>query len=236
MVGPMPDTPVALVVGDGSGVGADAARKLAADGYHIGVMSASGTGEALGFELGGFGFTGSNLIVNDLQQFVGKAMQRWDRVDAVVESAAHGPRGDVLGIGDEDWHRSLDASLLNVVRMARVVTPIMQEQGGGSIVNVSTFAAFEPDPDLPTTAVFRAALTEFTKRFATQYVAANVRMNNVLPTEPHRVARTTAGRSARAEELCDVIAFLASDRSSSITGQDIRVDVGPGAPVRSAPV
>ena len=229
----MSETPVALVVEGGSGIGADAARKLAADGYHVGVMSSSGAGEALGFELGGFGFTGSNLIVNDLQQFVGKAMQRWDRVDAVVNSAGHGPKGDVLEISDEDWHRGLDVYLMNVVRMARVVTPIMQEQGGGSIVNVSTFAGFEPDPDFPTSAVFRAGLADFTKLFAAKYAAYDVRMNNVLPgfvdslpEQPDRVARIPAGRCARVEHLSEVIAFLASDRSSSVTGQNIRVDGG----------
>ena len=229
----MSETPVALVVGGGSGIGADAARKLAEDGYHIGVMSSSGRGEALGFELGGFGFTGSNLVVRDLEMFVGKAMQRWSRVDAVVNGAGHGPKGDVLEISDEDWHLGLDFYLLNVIRMTRIVTPIMRAQGGGSIVNVSTFAAFEPDPDFPTSAVFRAGLGDFAKLFSTKYAAENVRMNNVLPgfidslpEKEERVARIPAGRYARVEELSEAIAFLASEKSSYITGQNIRVDGG----------
>ena len=226
-------SPTALVVGGGSGIGADAARKLAADGYLVGVMSSSGKGEALGFELDGFGFTGSNLVVHDLEVFVGKAMQRWGRVDAVINGAGHGPKGAVLEISDEEWHLGLDHYLLNVVRMARIVTPIMREQGGGSIVNISTFAAFEPDPDFPTSAVFRAGLADFAKLFSTKYAADNVRMNNVLPgfidtlpEKPERVARIPAGRYARVEELSEVIAFLASDRSSYVTGQNIRVDGG----------
>ena len=229
----MSESPVALVVGGGSGIGADAARKLADDGYQIGVMSSSGKGEALGFELGGFGYTGSNLITHDLETFVGKAMQRWGRVDAVVNGAGHGPKGDVLEISDEDWHSGLDYYLLNIIRMTRIVTPIMQEHGGGSIVNVSTFAAFEPDPDFPTSAVFRAGLADFTKLFSTKYAAENVRMNNVLPgfidslpEKEDRVARIPAGRYARVAEVSEVIAFLASDKSSYITGQNIRVDGG----------
>lgn len=229
----MSDTPVALVVGGGSGIGADAARKLADDGYRVGVMSSSGKGEALGFELGGFGFTGSNLVTLDLETFVGKAMQRWGRVDAVVNCAGHGPKGDVLEISDEEWHLGLDYYLLNVIRMTRIVAPIMVEQGGGSIVNVSTFAVFEPDPDFPTSAVFRAGLADFAKLFSTKYAADDVRMNNVLPgfidslpEKPDRVARIPAGRYARVEELSEVIAFLASDRSSYITGQNLRVDGG----------
>ncbi len=227
------DSPVALIVGGGSGIGADAARKLAADGYRIGVMSSSGKGEALGFELGGFGFTGSNLVVNDLERFVGKAMQRWGRIDAVVNGAGHGPKGDVLEISDADWHLGLDYYLLNVVRMTRLVAPIMLEQQRGSIVNVSTFAAFEPDPDFPTSAVFRAGLADFAKLFTTKYAGQNVRMNNVLPgfidslpEKDDRVARIPAGRYARVEELSEVIAFLASEKSSYVTGQNIRVDGG----------
>lgn len=229
----MSEHSVALVVGGGSGIGADAARKLAADGYHVGVMSSSGKGEALGYELDGFGFTGSNQVVRDLETFVGKAMQRWGRVDAVVNGAGHGPRGELLEISDESWHAGLDVYLLNVVRMTRIVTPIMVEQGGGSIVNVSTFAAFEPDPDFPTSAVFRAGLADFAKLFSTQYASAEVRMNNVLPgfidslpEQPARVARIPAGRYARVEELSEVIAFLASPKSSYITGQNLRVDGG----------
>ena len=228
-----PDRPVALVVAGGSGIGADAARKLAADGYAVGVMSWSGKGEALGFELGGFGFTGSNHVTHDLEMFVGKAMQRWGRIDGVVNGAGHGPKGDVLEITDQEWHAGLDHYLLNCVRMTRLVTPIMQEQGGGSIVNVSTFAAFEPDPDFPTSAVFRAGLADFAKLFSTKYAAENVRMNNVLPgfidslpEKEDRVARIPAGRYARVEELSEVIAFLVSDRSSYITGQNLRVDGG----------
>lgn len=229
----MNDSPVALIVGGGSGIGADAARKLAADGYQVGVMSSSGKGEALGFELGGFGFTGSNLVAHDLEMFVGKAMQRWGRIDGVVNGAGHGPKGDVLEISDEDWHVGLDYYLLNVIRMTRIVTPIMQAQGGGSIVNVSTFAAFEPDPDFPTSAVFRAGLADFAKLFSTKYAAENVRMNNVLPgfidslpEKQERVARIPAGRYARVEELSAAIAFLVGDTSSYITGQNLRVDGG----------
>lgn len=229
----MNEAPVALVVAGGSGIGADAARKLAADGYRIGVMSSSGKGEALGVELGGIGHTGSYLIPGDLAEFVEKAMSSFGRIDGVVNGAGHGPKGEVLEISDDEWHLGLDYYMLNAVRMARLVTPIMAEQGGGSIVNVSTFAAFEPDPDFPTSAVFRAGLADFTKLFANKYAAQNVRMNNVLPgfidslpEKEDRVARIPAGRYARVEELSEVIAFLVSDKSSYITGQNLRVDGG----------
>jgi NAD(P)-dependent dehydrogenase (short-subunit alcohol dehydrogenase family) len=229
----MSNQPVAIVVAGGSGIGADAARKLAADGYQVGVMSASGKGEQLGNDLGGLGFTGSNLEAADLAAFIDAVMHKWGRIDGVVNGAGHGPKGDVLDLTDDDWHLGLDYYFLNAVRITRLVTPIMQQQGSGSIVNVSTFAAFEPDPDFPTSAVFRAGLADFTKLFSTKYAAENIRMNNVLPgfidslpEKEDRLARIPAGRYARVEELSEVIAFLVSDKSSYITGQNLRVDGG----------
>jgi NAD(P)-dependent dehydrogenase (short-subunit alcohol dehydrogenase family) len=229
----MSELPVALVVGGGSGIGADAARILAREGYRVGVMSSSGKGEVLGTELGGFGFTGSNLEPGDLREFVDQAMGHFGRVDGVVNGAGHGPKGDVLELTDDDWHLGLDFYLLNAIRMTRLVTPIMLAQGGGSIVNISTFAAFEPDPDFPTSAVFRAGLADFAKLFSTKYASENVRMNNVLPgfidslpEKEDRLARIPAGRYARVEELSEVISFLISEKSSYITGQNLRVDGG----------
>ena len=119
------------------------------------------------------------------------------------------------------------------VRRVELVAKHMQKQGGGAIINISTFAAFEPDPLFPTSGVFRAGLAAFTKLFSDKYAADNIRMNNVLPgfidslpEKADRVARIPMGRYARVEELSEVIAFLVSDRSSYITGQNLRVDGG----------
>lgn len=135
---------VALITAGGSGMGADAARKLAADGYKVAILSSSGKGEALAKELGGAGVTGSNQSNDDLQKLVDLAMEKWGRIDVLVNSAGHGPRKPVLDLTDEDWHTGMDVYFLNAVRPTRLVTPIMQKQGGGVIINISTFAAFEP--------------------------------------------------------------------------------------------
>jgi NAD(P)-dependent dehydrogenase (short-subunit alcohol dehydrogenase family) len=154
-------------------------------------------------------------------------------VDAVVSSAGHGPKGPVLEISDEDWHKGMDFYLMNVVRIARLVTPIMQRQGSGSFVNISTYAAFEPEASFPTSGVFRAGLAAFTKLFADKYAAENIRMNNVLPgfidslpESPDRRQRIPMGRYGRVDEVSELIGFLASARSSYITGQNIRIDGG----------
>ncbi|KIC47550.1 3-oxoacyl-ACP reductase [Ruegeria sp. ANG-S4] len=227
-------TKVALISAGGSGMGADAARRLASDGFKVGILSSSGKGEALASELGGVGITGSNQSNDDLQRLVDAAMAHWGRVDVLVNSAGHGPRAPVLELTDADWHTGMDVYFLNAVRPTRIVTPIMQAQGGGSIINISTFAAFEPDAVFPTSGVFRAGLAAFTKLFSDKYAAENIRMNNVLPgfidslpeKEEFR-SRIPMGRYGRSyDEIASVISLLASDGGGYITGQNIRVDGG----------
>jgi NAD(P)-dependent dehydrogenase (short-subunit alcohol dehydrogenase family) len=224
---------VVIVTAGGSGMGADAARKLAVDGFKIAILSSSGKGEALARELDGLGVTGSNQSIKDLQRLVEKTMERWGRVDVLVNSAGHGPRAPILEITDEQWHAGLDVYLMNVIRATRLIAPIMVKQKSGSIINISTAWAFEPSAMFPTSAVFRAGLASFTKIFATQYAGDNVRMNNVLPgwidslpaTEERRqtVPMLRYGRSA---EIAATIGFLASEGAGYITGQNIRVDGG----------
>jgi NAD(P)-dependent dehydrogenase (short-subunit alcohol dehydrogenase family) len=224
---------VAIVTAGGSGMGAAAARRLAADGFKVAVLSSSGKGEALATELGGFGVTGSNQSSEDLKRLVDGAIERWGRVDALVNSAGHGPREPILDITDEQWHAGLDVYLMNVVRATRLVAPVMQAQKGGSIINISTAWAFEPSPMFPTSAVFRAGLAVYTKIFCDTFAADNVRMNNVLPgwidslpaTEERRRS-VPLGRYGTADEVAATIAFLASEDAAYITGQNIRIDGG----------
>ncbi|HEX4569017.1 MAG TPA: SDR family NAD(P)-dependent oxidoreductase, partial [Dongiaceae bacterium] len=172
---------VAVVTAGGSGMGAAAARRLAADGFKVAVLSSSGKGEALANELGGFGVTGSNQSNDDLNRLVEGALERWGRIDVLVNSAGHGPRKPILEISDEDWRAGMDVYFLSAVRPTRLVTPAMQKQKGGAIINISTAWAFEPSAMFPTSAVFRSGLAAFTKIFADAYAADNIRMNNVLP-------------------------------------------------------
>ena len=162
-------------------MGAGAARQLAEDGYHVAILSSSGKGEALAKELGGIGVTGSNQSNDDLNKLVDLAVDQWGRIDVLVNSAGHGPRADILEITDDDWIQGMETYFLNAVRPTRLVTPVMLQQKSGVIINISTFAAFEPDPTFPTSGVFRAGLAAFTKLFADRYAGDNIRMNNVLP-------------------------------------------------------
>lgn len=224
---------VAVVTAGGSGMGACAARTLAADGFDIAILSSSGKGEALGKELGGIGVTGSNQSNDDLRRVVDRTLEKWGRIDVLVNSAGHGPRAPILELSDDDWVTGMNVYFLNVVRPTRLVTPTMQQQRSGVIVNISTFAAFEPDPVFPTSGVFRAALAAYTKLFSDQYAAENIRMNNVLPgfidSLPEKKEfrdRIPMQRYGKTDEVAGVIAFLASESAGYITGQNIRVDGG----------
>ncbi|MCA0870293.1 SDR family oxidoreductase [Seohaeicola saemankumensis] len=226
-------TKVALITAGGSGMGADAARRLVEDGFEVGILSSSGKGEALAKELGGLGFTGSNLEPDDLRAFVDAAMARWGRIDVLVNSFGHGPKGELLEIGDDDWHAGLDVFLMPAIRMARLVAPVMVAQGDGVIINISTYAALEPSLKFPVSGVFRAGLASFAKQFSDRYAADNVRMNNVLPgfidslpIDPERTKTVPMGRYGRSAEVAATIAFLASEGAGYITGQNIRIDGG----------
>lgn len=224
---------VALITAGGSGMGADAARHLSELGCKVGILSSSGKGEALAGELNGVGVTGSNLDDDALKSLVDAATSKWGRIDVLVNSAGHGPKGDILEMSDEDWHNGMEVYLMNVIRPTRLVTPVMLKQGKGSIINISTFAAFEPDPLFPTSGVFRSGLASFAKLFADKHAGDGIRMNNVLPgfidslpeTED-RKARIPMGRYGMAREVSSVVALLASDDGGYITGQNIRVDGG----------
>ncbi|MCQ8229658.1 MULTISPECIES: SDR family oxidoreductase [Pantoea] len=224
---------VAVIVAGGSGMGAAAAEKLASDGFKVAILSSSGKGEALAERLGGLGVTGSNQSIADLQKLVDQTLARWGRIDVLVNSAGHGPRAPILELTDEQWQLGMETYFLNVVRATRLVTPTMQKQGGGSIINISSAWTFEPTDMFPTSAVFRAGLASFTKIFADTYAADNIRINNVLPGWIDSLPKTNERRDSvplqrygTSAEVAATIAFLASPGAAYITAQNIRVDGG----------
>ena len=224
---------VALVTAAGSGMGAACARELAQRGHRVALMSPSGKAGELAEELGGFGLVGSVTEGGDLESLVGEALDRYGHIDGVINSTGHPPSGDILDLTDDEWHEALDLVLLNVVRTARLVTPAMAHQGGGAIVNISTFSAFEPSPTFPLSSSLRAGLAGFTKLYSDRYAAEGIRMNNILPgyMENFEIDEETLHsipmqRQGSLAEIAKTAAFLLSNDSGYITGQNIRVDGG----------
>jgi NAD(P)-dependent dehydrogenase (short-subunit alcohol dehydrogenase family) len=224
---------VAIITAAGSGMGAAIAKKLAADGFNVAILSSSGKGEALANQLNGLGITGSNQSIDDVQRLIDETLSRWGRIDVLVNSAGHGPRKEILELTDQDWHDGIDTYFLNAVRPIRLVIPVMQKQKQGVIINISSAWTFEPSSLFPTSAVARSGLAAFTKICADTYAIDNIRINNVLPgwidTQPEtdeRINNVPMKRYGSKEEIADTVAFLASYSAAYITGQNIRVDGG----------
>ena len=224
---------VAALIASGTGMGADAAKHLHSKGYNISIMSSSGKGQKLANDLGGLGYTGSNLLSKDIKEFVDITLNEYGKIDVLVNSAGHGPKGDILEISDDDWYKGMEVYFLNVVRASRIITPIMQKQKNGSIINISTFAIFEPESNFPTSGVFRSGLAAFTKLHSDKYAKDNIRMNNILPgfidsmpAKEEFLKRIPLQRLGKVSEISAVVEMLASDGGAYITGQNLRVDGG----------
>ena len=243
----MSKQPVAIVTAAGQGIGAACAQALAERGYRLALMSRSGASVVLAEELGGVGMNGSVTETADLESVVELALGKFGQVDAVVNNTgkdaqsieASGPGYDselersVTEIDDDAWQFGFELYLMNVIRMARVITPILQRNGGGSIVNISTFAQREPRLMFPVSSIIRGALGGYTKLYADRYAREGIRMNNVLPGFMDNwplnegVRRTIPlGRAVTMQELGATVAFLLSDEAGSITGQNIMIDGG----------
>lgn len=222
-----------LIIGGGRGMGAATAREMHARGYRLALMSPSESCEKLAVELDGVSHRGKAENAEDTQAIFDLAMETYGRVDACLIHVGGPPKGDLLDIPEEDWDRAHTMVLKPVIRMAKLLTPVMEKQGGGSIVNITTFSAFEPSLMFPTSSVYRVGVSSFAKLYSDRYGKANIRMNCLLPgfTDsldlPQKYADMSAlGRLARAEEQARVAAFLLTDDSSYITGQSLRVDGG----------
>ena len=225
---------VVIITAASRGMGAACARELAEKDYHVVLMSTTESVLALADELGGKGLIGNVTNPDDLQNLVDLTVESYDQVDAVFNNTGHPPKGELLEITDGDWHLAFDLLLMNVVRMCRLVVPLMLKNGG-TIVNISSFGAEEPNLDFPTSSTIRAGLSAYVKLFADKYGKDRIRMNNLLPgfVDSYEVSdeirsAIPLGREATVSEIAKTAAFLLSEEASYITGQNIRADGGLG--------
>lgn len=226
--------PVAIVTAASKGMGAACARLLAKRGYHLVLFARGPEVGSLATELDALAVTGDLADSAAIEHLIHETQQRYGRLDAVVNNTGHAAKGDLLTMTDEDWHRGLDLLLMNVIRLARLVTPIMLAQKrSGAFVNISSFVAVEPSLSFPVSATIRAGLSAFTKLYVQQYGPSGLRMNNVLPgqidTYPvsmDDVRQIPLARAGTADDVARVVAFLLSEDAAYIAGQDILVDGG----------
>src|SRR5262249_26987469 len=230
----MPPAPVAIVTAASKGIGAACARLLAQRGYHLALFARGSELSNLATELGALAVTGDLGDAAAIEQLVHQTQQRYGRIDAVVNNTGHVAKGDLLTLTDEDWYRGLDLLLLNVIRLARLVTPIMLAQKGpGAFVNISSFAALEPGLRFPVSATIRAGLSAFTRLFVLQYGSRGLRMNNILPgwidTYPvsrEDIRQIPLARPGTVDDVARAVAFLLSEEAAYIAGHDLLVDGG----------
>ena len=223
----------AIITAASKGMGLACAREIYTRGYKLGILARSESINEVAKELSAIAVQGSVTSKEDLKRLVDAMMGAHGRIDVVVNNTGHPAKGELLDLSEEDWHKGLDLVLMNVIKLAKLVTPIMQKQRSGAIVNISTFAAFEPSLSFPISSALRAALGGFTKMFADRYAADGIRMNNVLPGfidsyEINEQIKKTIPmhRSGTAQEIAQTVAFLSSQEASYITGQNIKVDGG----------
>ena len=224
---------VAIVTGGGRGMGAAIARELAARGYRLAIMTPSDSGPRVAEELGGLGLRGSVAEPADLEALVARTLEAYGRIDALVNNPGHLAAGDLLEIEDETWAEAFDQVLMSVIRLSRLVAPVMLRQGGGAILNVTTASTFEPTLRFPVSATFRSGVSTFTKLHADRYAGQGVRMNCLLPgaidSIEHSEARAQgipARRIGTVAEVAKAAAFLLSDDAGYIVGQSLRIDGG----------
>lgn len=225
---------VAIVTAASRGIGAGCAKELAEQGYTVSLMARSKNILNLARELDGIAIQGSISVLKDLERLVQVTLDQFGRIDAVVNSFGDPPRLDLLDIDEQMWIENFEMLFLSVVRIAKLVTEPMRQQGGGAIVNISASDSQEPDLGTPFSGTLRAAMEGFTKLYAKRYRADRIRMNSVAP---FFVADTMAelegwevpsdlmwGRSATYSELAKTVAFLISDDAKFITGTTLKVD------------
>lgn len=224
---------VAIITAASRGMGAAVVKRLSRDGFKTALMARSENVKELANKVGGVAFIGSVTSDEDLKSFVEFVLNRYGRIDVVVNNTGHSAKGDLLKVSDEDWTNGFDLLFMNVVRMCRYVTPIMSKQGSGSIINISSFAAKEPSLDFPVSSAVRAALGAYIKLYAEQHGSQGIRINNILPgfidsypVNQDILARIPLKRSGSVNEIAGLVSFLASEDSSYITGENIKIDGG----------
>lgn len=250
---------VAMVAAASKGIGRAVATALAREGCRISICSRDRAAleaarrqileEAPGAAVRVF--TCDVTKTEELEAWHRAAVEELGAVDILVTNTGGPPAAKFLDLSEEQWRRGIDLTLMNVVRLCRLVLPGMRERGWGRIIHLTSLAAKQPIALLTISSTLRAGLSALTKTLSNEFARDGVTVNAVLPGHvltdrqvelneirskqegipleeyASRVQATIPiGRYGEPREIGEVVAFLASGRASYVTGATIQVDGG----------
>jgi len=247
----------AIVTGASKGLGRAIAAELAIERVDLAICARNEQElQAAAEELRGLGVSvhaQATDVTNDrdVREFVEDSARALEGVDILVNNAGRAHPGDFESLSDADWQADLDVKLFSMIRFTRQVLPHMRARGGGRIVNINAVLGRSPDPKLFATSVNRAACISFSKTLAVELGPDNILVNSVnigsvltpqwenirrrrapnLPADEffaHASEAIPLRRFGRPDEVAGIVAFLASERGSYITGASIDVAGGAG--------
>ena len=252
---------VAIVTGGNSGIGKGCAAVLLAEGAHVVIAGRNGERVAAAAkELSAkgrvLGVPADLEKDSDVQALIERTLAEFGRLDILVNNAASVGAGDFQTLSDEQWTKLFELKLNGTARCMRHAIPPMRERKWGRIVNVAGGAARQPQPAAIAVGLNNAAVLNLTKAVAAELARDNILINAVLPSVIHterldgtirkaaqatgkseaellaqRVGRIPLGRMGTPEEVGAVVAFLASERASFVTGTAWSVDGGASATI-----
>lgn len=248
----------AIVAAASQGLGRATAEAFAAEGVNLALCARNGerlreTADeiAQSYDVGVFAHPADVTAAEQVREFVALAQQKFGRIDICVTNAGGPPAKLFAQTSAEEWDRALRLSFLSVVHFARETLPLMQRQGWGRFVTITSVTVKQPVTELVYSNAARSAVVGLVRSLANEYGRDGITVNNVGPgyTATDRLkelatansrssGRTEAeifagwgsgaalGRVGKPEELADAVVWLASERASFITGQTILVDGG----------
>jgi 3-oxoacyl-[acyl-carrier protein] reductase len=244
---------VAVVTGGTEGIGRATALRFAQEGASVAICARRQ--ELLDKTAAELRKTGAQVLAvsadmsktADIDRFIKAVIERFGRIDILVNNAGTSARGKFLEIEDKAWSADLELKVFGAIRCTRLAVPHMKKQGGGRIINITISSAKQPGAESYPTSVSRAAGLALTKALSKEYAADNILVNTVcigkIKSGQHErrytkqrvnaddYYRETAkdiplGRVGEADEVANVIAFLASNAASYVTGTSINLDGG----------